>query len=94
MEWDGGHSEIGPVVKAIVTGPMAVSRYWPSPMRSLLRLAYRFLGVNRKSPSEIPWKSVASISVLVELQKIEDPTGADVLSEAVRRRFISRIPGS
>jgi hypothetical protein len=82
-----------PRVLALQTGPMALSEnLWP-PLRALARLIYRLLGLPHAQPIEIPWEHVAAMDVVVRLDLSREEAGLDCLDEAVRRRFIDRIPG-
>jgi hypothetical protein len=84
----------GPVVVAIVSGPMALSRNMSRPVQWLARAVYRLLGLNNPKPSEVPWSDVASFDVVVHLSCDRIKTGWSPLGEAVDRRFIGRLPGS
>ncbi len=82
-----------PRVVALQTGPMALSEnLWP-PLRGLARLIYRLLGLRDAQPVEIPWEHVSAIDVVVHLDRTREEAGLNALAEAVRRRFIDRIPG-
>jgi hypothetical protein len=83
-----------PRVVALQTGPMALSEnLWP-PLRSLARLIYRLLGLRDARPVEIGWEHINAIDVVVHLDLTREEAGLEALAEAVRRRFIGRIPGS
>ena len=82
-----------PRVLALQTGPMALSEnLWP-PLRLVARGIYRMLGLPHARPIEIPWEHVAAVDVVVHLDLSREEAGLDLLAEAVRRRFIDRIPG-
>jgi sporulation protein YlmC with PRC-barrel domain len=83
-----------PRVAAIISGPMALSRNLPRPLRWLAYYTYRLLGLRRPRPAEIPWDRVSEIDVVVHLTIPREETRFDDLADAVNRRFIDRIPGS
>lgn len=83
-----------PRVKAILTGPLALARDLPGWTQRAARWAYRLLGVDDPQPVEIPWERVAAIDVLVHVDLSRDEAGFQPLADAVRRRFIERIPGA
>lgn len=83
-----------PRVTAIISGPMALARNLPRPLRWLAFQTYRLLGLARPRPSAIPWRCVTEIDVVVHLELSRDETRYDDLADAVDRRFIGRIPGS
>jgi sporulation protein YlmC with PRC-barrel domain len=83
-----------PRVVALQTGPMALSENLWLPLRSLARLIYRLLGLPDARPVEIGWEHVSAIDVVVHLDLTREEAGLEALAEAVRRRFIGRIPGS
>lgn len=83
-----------PRVVALQTGPMALSEnLWP-PLRSLARCIYRLLGLPHARPVEIGWEHVAAIDVVIHLDLTREEAGLEALADAVRRRFIQRMPGS
>lgn len=83
-----------PRVVALQTGPMALSEnLWP-PLRTLAHVIYRMLGLPAARPVEIAWEHVAAIDVVVHLDRSREEAGLEQLAEAVRRRFIGRIPGN
>src|SRR4051812_23974721 len=57
----------GPEVVAIVTGPTALSANFSRPVRRLVCMLYRALGLPDPRPSEIGWEHVRMIDVVVEL---------------------------
>lgn len=83
-----------PRVVAIISGPMALARNLPRPLRRLAYVTYRLLGLAQPRPSEIPWNCVTEIDVVVHLEIPRDQTRYDDLADAVARRFIRRLPGS
>lgn len=83
-----------PEVTAIVSGPLALSRDLPRWVFRLARFVYRVLGLADPSPSVIPWDRVAAIDVVVHLDIDREGAGMTALAEAVRRRYISKIPGA
>lgn len=83
-----------PEVKAILTGPMALSIGMPRPVQWLTRLIYRALGLARPEPIAIGWNHVSAIDVVVHLDIDRDRAGTMALAEAVDRRYIRRLPGA
>ncbi|HEY7295540.1 MAG TPA: hypothetical protein VH916_10885 [Dehalococcoidia bacterium] len=83
-----------PEVVALQTGAMALSENMYAPLRWLARLAYRMLGLRDARPIEIPWQHVAAIDVVVHLDLTRDEARLSALDDAVRRRFIGRLPGA
>jgi sporulation protein YlmC with PRC-barrel domain len=83
-----------PEVCAIITGPMALAQEWPRFVRVLVRSLYRLLGMDDPRPVLIPWSSVSLIHVVVRITCNHDDAGLSALSDALRRRFIDRIPGA
>jgi hypothetical protein len=86
---DGG----APVVLAIVTGPLALTQHAPRPLRALVRLLYRLLGVSDPQPVVLPWRHVTTIDVAVHVALEREAAGLDALARAVARRYIDRMPG-
>lgn len=83
-----------PEVRAILTGPMALSADLPRPVRGLTRLLYRLLGLARPESVTIGWEHVTAIDVVVHLDIDRQRAGIMALAEAVDRRFIGRLPGA
>jgi hypothetical protein len=83
-----------PVVKAIITGPMALSIDLPRPVQWLTRGIYRALGLARPDPITVGWEHVTAIDVVVHLDIDREREGVMALAEAVDRRYIGRLPGA
>lgn len=83
-----------PGVKAILSGPLAMSRNLPRPLFWLARWLYRLLGVPDPHPIEIPWSAVTAIDVVVHLDVDRREAGLMRLQDAVERRYIRRLPGA
>ena len=83
-----------PVVKAIITGPLALAYYWPQPLNWLAGFLYRLLGVKQPKVVEIPWEEIKFIDVVVHLNRGREELGLDQLDRAVLNRFINRLPGA
>lgn len=94
LEWDESEPTAGPVVEAIITGPMALSRDWPAPIRSLICRVYELVGVKRPRPTEISWERVEEIGAVVRLDLNRDEARLSVVYDAIGRRFIDRLPGA
>lgn len=93
-EAGAGGGVAAPVVKAILTGPMALSADMPRMVSRLTRLLYRLLGLARPEPITIGWEHVITIDVVVHLDIDRERAGIMALAEAVDRRFIGRLPGA
>lgn len=87
---DGGP----PIVRAVITGPLALVEELPRWTRAPARLLYRLLGVREPRPALVPWSAVTTIDVAVHARCDRDTGGLNVVARAVARRFIDRIPGS
>jgi len=83
-----------PEVIAILTGPMALSRTLAAPLPWLARRIYALLGLADPHPVEIPWSLVTTIDVTVRLDADRDTLRVSALPDAVRRRYIGRLPGA
>jgi sporulation protein YlmC with PRC-barrel domain len=83
-----------PEVKAILTGPMALSRTLSPPLQWLARRCYSLLGVSDPQPITVPWRLVTAIDVTVHLSVERDELHVSTLADAVRRRYIDRLPGA
>jgi sporulation protein YlmC with PRC-barrel domain len=83
-----------PEVVAIVSGPMALAGDESRPVRWLARTLYRLLGLSDPRPVELPWSAVTAIDVVVHLDVDRDDAGMNALQDAVRRRYIERLPGA
>ena len=84
----------GPVVAAIITGPLALSRNLPGWCARLARLAYRLCGIADPRPIVIPWSHVVRIDVAVHLDLDRDAAQLDPFERAIGERFIRRLPGA
>jgi hypothetical protein len=94
LELPGGDPVMEPQVVALVTGPLACARTLGRPITALARCCYRLLGLSDPRPVEIPWGKVRQIDALVRLDVSREDYRIDAVSEAVRDRLLSRIPGS
>jgi hypothetical protein len=83
-----------PEVLAIVSGPLALVRNMPAGIRGFAFHVYRLAGIARPQPTEVAWKHVAAIDVMVHLDISREAAGMATLEQAVERRFIRRIPGA
>lgn len=83
-----------PVVEAIITGPMTLSRYLWRWVGALARSFYRLCGLKDPRPTQIPWRAVTEINVVVYVDINRDETSIVQLQQAAERRFIDRLPGS
>ena len=83
-----------PVVRAIITGPTALSRDLPPPLAWLGRQLQRWLGVPNPQPIEIAWEHVQRIDVAVHLDVDRVEAGLTITQQAAARRFIARLPGA
>jgi hypothetical protein len=83
-----------PRVRAIITGPTALSRNLPWPLPGLGRLFQRLLGVTCPRPVEVAWEHVHTIDVAVHLDIDRAAAGLLVTQQAAARRFLSRLPGA
>lgn len=90
---EGPASKEGPEVKAIVTGPTALARYWPSWVQFLVCRVYALLGVKDAQPTIIDWSHVTIIQAVVHLNITREQKDSP-LSRAIERRFIRRLPRS
>ncbi len=92
---DGHASDrAGPEVVALLSGPMGVGQNLSGPTQRLIRACYRLLGVRDPAPSEIPWRRVASIDVVVHLDVERAGIGWSRAGKMLNKRFISRLPGA
>jgi hypothetical protein len=89
---DGSPAE--PRVVAIVSGPLALSGHGPAPLRRPARWIYRLLGLADPHPAEMAWTHVTAIDVVVHLDVSREQAGLTALADAVRQRYIGRIPGA
>jgi sporulation protein YlmC with PRC-barrel domain len=91
----GGDGAVGaPRVRAIISGPTALSRTMPRPVQWLARAVYRLLGLPDPKPVTIPWDRVIAIDVVVHLDIDRAHEGMMALADAVNRRYIRRLPGA
>ena len=86
---DGGP----PIVRAIITGPLALVQEQPRWTRGPVRLLYRLLGVRDPHPAQVAWSEVTTIDVAVHAGCDREAAGLNLLASAAARRFIDRIPG-
>ncbi len=96
LELDDSPTESTPLpdVVCIVTGPFALARHLPGPLRAIARAIYRLVGVDDPRPVEIPWDEVSAIDVVVHADVDRRDLGVMALSEAVDRAIIARLPGA
>lgn len=93
VEWPDDLSD-APVVAAIITGPLALSRNLPRWCAWLARLAYRLCGVDDPRPIAIAWSHVTRIDVTVHLDLDREEAQLDPFERAIGKRFIRRLPGA
>ena len=86
--------ESGAVIKAFLTGPMALSADLPRPLQWLVRQVYRLLGVKNPKSVEVSWEHIKAIDVVVHIDVSREELGLNQLAEAVDRRYIRHIPGA
>ena len=92
---DPAHAgESGPVVKAFLTGPMALSVDLPRPLQWIVCQTYRLLGLKDPQPVEVGWEHIKAIDVMVHIDVSREELGLNQLAEAVDRRYIRHIPGA
>ena len=83
-----------PRVVALVSGPFALGRNLPRPLRWPVRAVYRLFGVPDPRPVEIPWDRIMAIDVVVHVDVDREAAGLTALQDAVARRVIERLPGA
>jgi sporulation protein YlmC with PRC-barrel domain len=82
-------------VVALLAGGGAKSRQLGKWAHRLSVWLHRLLGVPPPiEPAYIPWSAVARVETDVTLKASADEAGLERVNEAVRRRFIGRIPGA
>ena len=95
LEWPGdGSGASAPVVAAVITGPLALSRNLPRWCAGLALLADQCCGVSNPQPVLIPWSHVTGIDVLVHVDLDRDEANLAPFERAVGERFIRRLPGA
>jgi len=83
-----------PRVVALVSGPFALARNLPRPLRWAACVVYRLLGIVDPRPVEIPWARITAIDVVVHVDLDREAAGLTALQDAVARRLIGRLPGA
>lgn len=83
-----------PVVVGILSGPGAIARRWPRPLRALVRWLYRLLGVERPEPTFVPWDDVAAIDVVIHLAVTAEEAHLVEPERGVDARILGHLPGA
>ena len=81
-------------VTHLITGPMAIARRWPMWLQACVRFGYRIMGLTDARPAVVPWEAVERIANVIRINVDHDAYELARLQDAVRERFIRRIPGS